>query len=71
LSPQAIGDMDGMTHITSMTKSRNFPVEIILALTNEQAARVEEFRRRQTPIPSRREALRALIEVGLREALGP
>jgi hypothetical protein len=49
-----------------MTKSRQFPVEIILALTQEQAARVEEYRRRQTPIPSRREALTELIKAGLK-----
>ena len=48
-----------------MTKSIQFPIEILVALTADQAERVNEYRRHQTPIPSRRQALRELIEAGL------
>jgi hypothetical protein len=41
-----------------------FPVKRLLRLTNEQAARITDFRYEQR-IPSDNEAMRQLIEIGL------
>jgi hypothetical protein len=42
-----------------------YPVKVLVTLTADQACRIEAFRRRTSPIPSKREAIRMLIERGL------
>ena len=43
-------------------------VTIILRMSPEQAAEIEEWRAQQRPIPSRSGAVRTLINAGLRES---
>jgi hypothetical protein len=56
-----------MAYITAMAPDLVFPVKKLVNLTDEQAAQITEFRYDQR-LPSDNEAIRRLIELGLKAA---
>ena len=61
--------MRSIGHIAGMPAEPIFPVKKLVSLTQELAARISEFRFEQR-IRSENEAIRRLIELGLRAAQG-
>jgi hypothetical protein len=48
-----------------MPRPEKFPIKKVIGFEETQLKAVDEWRRRQTPIPSVSEAIRQLIEQGL------
>jgi hypothetical protein len=48
-----------------MSRSEIFPIKKVIGFEQEQLYAVDDWRRRQSPIPNVSEAIRRLIELGL------
>jgi hypothetical protein len=48
-----------------MSRSEIFPIKKVIGFEQEQLDAVDDWRRRQSPIPNVSEAIRRLIELGL------
>jgi hypothetical protein len=57
-----------MRHISHMARAERFPVKLVLGITRETDDALTDWRRQQPDIPSRSEAIRRLIELGLKIA---
>jgi hypothetical protein len=63
--PFPLVNITDMSYIPNMAPDLIFPVKKLVNLTEEQAAQITEFRYDQR-LPSDNEAIRRLIEMGLR-----
>jgi hypothetical protein len=50
-----------------MGRPELYPIKKVIGFKKEMLAAVDKWRRKQDPIPSVSDAIRALIELGLRE----
>lgn len=48
-----------------MSRTEAYPVKLLLRMDEAMDTRVDEWRRKQNPIPNKNEALRQLIDAGL------
>jgi len=46
-------------------RKTEFPVKELMAMDEELSRRIEAWRRKQDPIPNRREAVRQLLDIAL------
>ena len=51
-----------------MAKAEKFPIKLVLGITKETDDALANWRRQQPDLPSRSEAIRCLIELGLQAA---
>lgn len=57
-----------MRHMSRMAKAEKFPIKLVLGITKETDDALADWRRQQPDLPSRSEAIRRLIELGLQAA---
>ena len=49
-----------------MARTEEFPVKFILAISEEMDAAINDWRRKQTDLPNKREAIRRLLDLALK-----
>lgn len=49
-----------------MARPEQFPVKKVVGFSEEMAEKIERWRAKQSPIPNVSEAIRRLIEIGLK-----